>query len=43
VSHGQAVEYAATAAKAFGVGQDQKVPFDKKRAAEDLKPKKKGK
>jgi CRISPR-associated protein Csb1 len=40
VTHEEAVKYATVAAKEFGVGKDQTVPFDKKMAEEDLRPKK---
>lgn len=36
VSHGSAMEFAQAAAKAFGVGQDRTVPFDKERAKQDV-------
>lgn len=37
LTHEEAIEYAATAAKAFGVGESRSVPFDAKLAKADLK------
>ncbi|MCH8243748.1 MAG: type I-U CRISPR-associated protein Cas7, partial [Planctomycetes bacterium] len=37
VTHDDALEFAKSAAKAFGVGENHTVPFDKKRAKEDVK------
>ena len=37
VSHQQALAYAKAAAKAFGVGEDRTVAFDKERAKKDVK------
>ena len=37
VTHDNAVEFAKDAAGVFGVGENRTVPFDKKRAKEDVK------
>jgi len=37
VKHGAAVEFATEAAKAFGVGENRTVPFEKERAKRDVK------
>lgn len=37
VTHDEAVKYATEAAKAFGVGGNQTVPFDKEKATKDVK------
>lgn len=42
ITHDAALKFANEAAKAFGVGPSKTVDFDKKRAKEDVKPKKKG-
>jgi len=39
VTHDDALGFAKSAAEAFGVGEDRTVPFDKKRAKEDVKKK----
>ena len=40
LTHDDALKYATDAAREFGVGENRTVPFDKKMAEEDLKPKK---
>lgn len=37
VTHGDALQYATEAAAAFGVGESKTVPFEKERAAKDVK------
>lgn len=37
ITHGDALQYATDAAKAFGVGESKTVPFDKERAVKDVK------
>ena len=37
VTHDDALEFAKSAAEAFGVGENHTVPFDKERAEEDVK------
>ena len=40
ISHKDALAYAQATAKKFGIGEDQTVPFDKKKAKDDAKGKK---